>query len=199
MPFLPDGNYSRQSTEQIALEKLRVQVSHAVSRYEMSCLKSTEFSSYNDVAIDSMVYQLRAYILGAEQKQEVTSYTEVPLTCIDAFKGEWLQPWLKRNGRFARLFKWLDAKGWLKRIGLDQFGSDVKVKTRRIDTVLRTWKVCPHLEIPGDHKQNTHIYWLAGKEMGPIWGHATCPICNENWEVKNGPKCPKCVQHYRIY
>jgi hypothetical protein len=127
----------RSPVEQIALERLRLNVQHVIDRNEMLCLESARLSMMDDVC-RSMVLRMEGYILGREGNPEryVKASERIPATWWDAVKERWLERW-----------------GWT-----------VKRRTIEARVELRSWKVCPHMRVPeGDA---VHLRWFISDGMG---------------------------------
>lgn len=87
--------------------------------------ESYRLSTYKD-AIGRLVFHLDRSILGVESDSAVIYSQWVPLTWWDHFKREYWKRW------------WMPRR-WLKAAEL-----------RKIDTVLRSYRLCPHMKADPD-------------------------------------------------
>jgi hypothetical protein len=132
------------SVESITLERMACQVQLQVSREELAHL-GPELTC-REVG-DNLIYQLRAYVLAREVRRQVVAKRDVPLSWVDGLKLA-AADWIERRLPFFR--------GTAVRLRL-------AARTERIETEVREYRTCPHLNSarPGD--DHLHLRWLSGR------------------------------------
>jgi len=114
----------------IGLEKIRFGLLQQVGH---SVIKSLRIDRCNDFLTRQIIYQITGYVLGREVKEVVIDSIDVPVTWWDHFKQRFFPGWLLL--RFP-------------------------VKTRRINTLIKHYHTCPHLNMA---PETDHLDFLKGE------------------------------------
>ena len=138
---------TQSSLQTGVLEKIKFGLQQDVSG---EFLRSMQIEQIRDVISDRMLMRLRCYIRGREVRQQIAASRDVPVTWWDHFKLEIFPAWL------------------LKRF---------PAKTRRIETIINHYHVCPHLNIASE---SDHLHFCLADE-----GRLSCAMPDDHVSQKS--------------
>jgi hypothetical protein len=139
------------NVQELTLERIRRSVRQLVDRNVFLRSTRAEVVEQSDFLADRLVFRLTADLFGREASRQVLDTREVPSTWRDGLRLELSDRiGMSRLGRTA-LGRRLAAR--LRR----------HARTERIETLVKVYHVCPHLDVAYRDEPQIHLHWLRGE------------------------------------